>query len=497
MACRTGEFFGIGDYAAIALPHVRFSGGPHHPSVHRTIPRYGPGRRRPADPLRPMVRSREKPCERSVLSSINDTTGRRFFYGYVIVAGAWIAMFVSAGAQYSFAIFQPVLLDEFGWTRGMISLGLTLSLLIMPAFGLVGAYLVDRIGPRWTVVIGAVIGGIGVGLLSTITEVWHFILLYGVLTPMGLALSYMIATLSTVRRWFMRRAALMVAIAMTGSGLGIVFLVPAGNFMIEAWGFRTGYVAFGVLLLVGAVLGGSLLKKDPESSGTFPDGRKPTQEELQARDDFMAREERWSLREVFKTRSCWLYICAQLGTTVAVIGLLGHLLIWGEDLGVPRETMSLVYGFAFVLAAVVGRLLGGFISDWYMARFNISRKPILYFNVLGVGLGVFLCPLAGGITGVVLVSLLLGLSYGVGVSVFPTYQGDLFGVVNMPMLFGVFGLFIAGFGSLGPILYGFCYDALGSYNVAFIITGALCVLSTACLFFLKPPLRKSRQSTDN
>lgn len=416
---------------------------------------------------------------------------RRFFYGYVVVAGAWLAMFVSAGAQYSFAIFQPVLLDEFGWTRGMVSLGLTLSLLIMPAFGVVGAYLVDRIGPRWTVIIGAVIGAIGVALLSTITQVWHFILLYGVLTPIGLALSYMIATISTVRRWFMRRAALMVAIAMTGSGLGIVFLVPAANVIIDAWGFRMGYVAIGVLLLVGATVGGLLLKKDPESAGTHPDGVKPTEEERRARDDFLAREERWSLGEVFKTSTSWLYIIAQFGTTVAVIGLLGHLLIWGEDLGVPRDTMSLVYGFAFVLAAVVGRLFGGFMSDWYMARFNISRKPILYVNVLGVGLGVFLCPLVGSTLGVVLVSVLLGFSYGTGLAVFPTYQGDLFGVVNMPVLFGVFGLFIAGFGSLGPILYGFCYDALGSYNVAFIITGALCVVSAVCLFLVKPPKRKT------
>ena len=424
-----------------------------------------------------------------------DNARRRFFYGHVIVVGAWLAMFVSAGAQYSFAVFQPVLLEEFGWTRGMISLGLTFSLLTMPAFSLVGAYLVDRIGPKWTVIIGAIIGCIGLCLLSTITQVWHFILLYGVLTPMGLALSYMIATLSTVRRWFMRRAALMVAIAMTGSGLGIVFLVPAANAMIAAWGFRTSYIAFGLILLVGAILGGSLLKKDPESAGTYPDGVKPSEEELKARDDFMARAERWSLREVFRTRSCWLFICAQLGTTIAVIGLLGHLLIWGEDLGVPRETMSLIYGFAFVLAAVVGRLFGGFISDWYMARFNVSRKPILYFNILAVGLGVFLCPLVGSTMGIVLVSILLGFGYGSGVAVFPTYQGDLFGVVNLPMLFGVFGIFIAGFGSLGPILFGFCYDVLGSYNMAFTITGVLCVLSSICLFLLKPPKRKSMENT--
>ena len=106
---------------------------------------------------------------------------RKFFFGYIVVLGAWLAMFVSAGAQFSFSIFQPYLLKEFGWSRGMLSLGFTLNLLTMPIFGLLGGYLVDRIGPRWTVVIGAVFGGIGMVLLSTITQVWHFILLYGMI----------------------------------------------------------------------------------------------------------------------------------------------------------------------------------------------------------------------------------------------------------------------------------------------------------------------------
>lgn len=152
----------------------------------------------------------------------------------MIVIGAWLAMFVSAGAQYSFAIFQPVLLEEFGWTRGMISLGPTLNVITMLIFGLVGGYLVYHIGPKWAVIIGAVIGGIGVALLSTITQVWHFILIYGVLVPIGIALSYWIATIATVRRWFMRRAALMVSVVMMESGLGIVFLVPAAHARIEA-----------------------------------------------------------------------------------------------------------------------------------------------------------------------------------------------------------------------------------------------------------------------
>lgn len=421
---------------------------------------------------------------------------QRFFYGYAVVTGAWLAMFVSAGAQYSFAIFQPALLDEFGWTRGMISLGPTLSVFTQLLFGLVGGYLVDRIGPRWTVIIGAVIGGIGIGLLSIITQVWQFILLYGLLAPLGIALSYWIAPVTTVRRWFMRRAALMVAIAMSGSGLGIVFLVPAAHAIIESWDFRIGYVALAVILVVGAVLGALLLRKDPESSGTYPDGVKPADKELKSRLDFMARGERWSVRDAMKTSSWWLLIGSHLGHSLALTGLLNHLIVWGNiDVGIPRGTMVLIYSYVFVLSAVVGRLAGGFVSDWSMSRFPVSRKPVMYFNILGVGLGVFLCPIIGSSMAMILVALLLGFSYGSGLAAFPTYVADLFGVINMPVLIAILGLFVDGFAALGPVFYGFTYDVTGSFNPAFIATGALCLVSAVCLFLIKPPVRKTVSSS--
>ena len=420
-----------------------------------------------------------------------EETKRRFFYGYVIVIGAWLAMFVSAGTQFSFGIFFPALLEDFGWTRGMLSLGFTLNLLLMPVFGLLSGYLVDRIGPRRTVIIGAIIGGIGVALLSTVTQMWQFILIYGVLVPMGIGLSYIIPTVSTVRRWFMRKAGRMGAIAWTGSGLGIVFLVIAAHAMINSWGWRTSYIAFGVILLVGAVIGGLLLRKDPESMGTYPDGVKPSEEELEARADFAARGEKWSVREVIRTPSWWLLIGAQLGYQVALLGFLAHLITWGAiDLGIPLGTMVTIYSCGVVLAAVLGRLFGGFISDWYMARFHISRKPVLYLCTLGVGLAVFLCLGVDNSLEIILVSILFGFCYGSGLAVFPTYLGDLFGVRNVAMLFGVSAIFVGGFGAIGPALYGFSYDATGSYNLAFMVTGVLCLVSAVCLFLLKPPKKK-------
>jgi len=413
----------------------------------------------------------------------------KFFYGYVIVFAAWFAMLVSSAAQNSFGIFFPDLLEEFGWTRGMLSLGFTLNLWLMACFALLAGYLTERIGPRRTVIIGGIVAALGVGLLSITSQIWHFMLFYGIITPLGISMSYMIATVATVRRWFMRRAALMVAITMTGSGLGIVLFWPLAQQIINAWGWRTGYISFAIILAVGACIAGFLLRRDPESAGTYPDGIEIAEKELEAREDFLSRAEQWSVRAAFKTRSWWLLICAQF-YNLAVVGLIAHIIAWGTlDLGILQGTVVLIGSLALVLAAVVGRLFGGFISDWYMSRFGVSRKPILYFSVLGVALGCLLSPSVGSATSLTLVSLIIGFSYGCAMAVFPTYLGDLFGVANLPVLFGVVAFFIAAAAGLGSMLFGFIHDATGTYDLAFFIVAPLCLVSAICLFFLKPPTR--------
>jgi MFS family permease len=414
--------------------------------------------------------------------------GRRLFYGWVIVAAAWLVMFVSAAAISSFSVFAPELEEEFGWTRGMLSLGFTINALTMSVFGLAAGMLVDRIGLRRTVIMGAVIGGLGIALLSQINQLWHFHLLYGVLASSGIALCFIVPTVATVRRWFMRRAALAVSIAMTGSGLGMVILLPLIHRIIVAIGWRDSYIALGIIMVVGAVIGASLLKKDPESAGTYPDGIKPEAGNLEARADFLTRTEKWSVREAFRTSSWWFLVFSQF-FNIAVVGIIGHIVFWGGDLEIPRGDAVSILSF-FVLAAVAGRLFGGFFSDWLMSKFGISRKPVLYFCTIGVALGCFLAMGVNSETELLLVSLLIGFCYGSGLSVFPTYLGDLFGVVSLPMLFGVMFLLAGGlFSAIGPVLYGFIHDTQGSYDLAFMVTAILCLISAVSLFLIRAPVK--------
>jgi len=176
----------------------------------------------------------------------------RLFYGWVIVVAAWLAMFVSSASIASFSIFAPELEVEFGWSRGMLSLGYSLNTITIAVFGLVAGMLVDRIGVRRLVIIGAVVGGVGTALLSQITQPWQFHLLFGVFAPSGIALCFIVPTVATVRRWFMRRAALTVAIAMTGSGLGVVVLLPLIHRLIQVIGWSHSYIVLGLIMVAGA-----------------------------------------------------------------------------------------------------------------------------------------------------------------------------------------------------------------------------------------------------
>jgi len=423
------------------------------------------------------------------------TSDRKVFYGWWVVAGAWISTFVCSAALSSFNIFGPELAKPIaegglGQTRGMLSIGYSLDMIVMAIFGVAAGFLIDRIGLKKLMIIGAVVAGAGFILLSRIDQLWQFYLLYGIVAPAGVAFGHVVPSVATVRRWFMRRAALAVSITLSGSGLGAVILIPILGHVIRNWGWNTAYIVMGAVMITGIFTGSMLMKKDPESQGLHPDGIKPDSSEIASRSDFSARGQMWSVKEAFRTGTWWLFLLTQF-YYMAILAFIGHLKFWSEDLhvsqGITNAQLSILVG-----AAVASRLIVGFVSDWTMKRYAVNRKPTLYICTIVTAIG---CLVAMGVNdgnsaGLVAVAILVGTGYGIGLSIFPTYFGDLFGVRNVPKLWGIMYLCGPGvFGAIGPLLFGFIRDTSGSYDIAFLISGAMCIVSAMCLFLIKPPRR--------
>src|ERR1044071_4718068 len=98
-----------------------------------------------------------------------------FYYGWVIVAGAWIMYMLNQAAfTWGFTVFVEPLAKEFGWSRTSITiawaLSLTWGLLLGPWFG----RSFDRYGSRSLIVVGGLFGGLGWLLIPTADNYWSF-----------------------------------------------------------------------------------------------------------------------------------------------------------------------------------------------------------------------------------------------------------------------------------------------------------------------------------
>src|SRR5437667_1094947 len=108
-----------------------------------------------------------------------------FFYGWLLVAIAFVTMGVGVNARTAFSLLFPAILDEFGWDRGVtagaFSFGFLVSAVVTPFVG----RLMDLRGPRIVIELGVITMGAGLILASLVREPWQLYLTLGALVGRG------------------------------------------------------------------------------------------------------------------------------------------------------------------------------------------------------------------------------------------------------------------------------------------------------------------------
>jgi MFS family permease len=410
-----------------------------------------------------------------------------FFYGWVVVAVAFVTMGLGVNARTAFSLLFPPILDEFGWERGLTAGAFSFGFLVSAALSPFVGRLMDRHGPRVVIEMGVGLMAAGLMLAPLVHQPWHLYATLGILVGGGAnCLGYTGQSLF-LPNWFVRRRGLAMSIAFSGVGVGSIIVLPWLQGLIGHAGWRTACWALGILVLALLAPLNLLLKRRPEDLGLAPDGDRPLCTSAAA--DPIANvvdaawvAVDWTLSRAMRTARFWWiaggYFCGLFAWYAVQIHQTKYLV----EIGVSSTHAAWALGFVS-LAGIPGQIALGYVSD------RIGREWVWTIGSLGFALCFLaLLGLRHGPTPTFLSLMVVSqgmLGYGL-TSVIGAIPAEIFQSPHYGTIFGTLMLAAIGGGAAGPWVTGALHDATGSYTLAFWIAIGCSALSAGAIWCAGP-----------
>ena len=404
------------------------------------------------------------------------------YYGWLIVAGAFIAQFFITGFfSYGFPLMVIPVEAEFGVSRTEVMYGITwstgLGLLVSPLVGM----LADKWSIRGLMVTGAAAFGVGLILLSKSENILQFSVLFAVFICLANSLLGPLTGSTVVARWFSESRGRALGIAAVGTSLGgmvIPYLVDRG---ISELGWREMMFYFGVAVLlfllpylyitVRNFPADKGLVGEPNSSNITADLSSP---------ELTVDGPDLDVKKILTTPAFWL-----IGLTLGLLfmsqtGVLTNIGAFMQGAGVGDKTKTLIFTLAGM--GLVGKLLFGYAAD------RINLKYGLWAAIVLAATGVSILASEPSYPGMLIAALFLGLATGGMLPVWGAMIAVVFGMKSYGRAMGAMMPVIALLVMPGPILGAKLFDMYGDYNNSFYLFITVLALS----FVLLIPLNLKR-----
>jgi MFS family permease len=426
-------------------------------------------------------------------------TKEKLYYGWIVLAVAFVTMGIVSPAWFSFSLFYPPILKEFGWRRadtaGAYSLNLMISAMVSPLVGL----LIDRYGPRVVMPIGALVMAVGFVGSGQIQQLWHFYVWFGAVSALGFCAVQVVPNTAIVSKWFVRNRATALGIIMSSLGLGRLAFFPLVQYMISHVGWRTAYAGLGALIAVivaplilvfqrhkPADLG---LENHPEvSADAHADS---SRRQLIVVDREWAERE-WTLWKAAKTFRFWalalLFAAGYGGTFVVGVQAVAYL----TSAGISSIAAASFIGLQGLMSTF-GNFAGGILSD------RIGREKTLTLAVVIYVAGLFVLSLIESYPRTSLLygyAIFFGIGFGMSFPAIMAASADIFQGKRYGSIFGAMTLIGSFGGALGAWLGGYLYDVTGGYRAMFVVTMSVVAASALFIWSARPSkVRVVRKAT--
>jgi sugar phosphate permease len=393
---------------------------------------------------------------------------------------------------YGFTVVFPEMIRAEGWGRGDAALAHTLRAFSLGALAPLVAIAIKRAGAKRTMNAGLLLGIVILGMLGTVTsQLWHWIVLWGIVMPVAFSFGGAIPIQTTLTYWFNVRRATALGIVLSAAAFGGFIAAPLYTLIMrEAGTWRAGWLAAATFCAL-AFISSLVMRNKPADIGQFPDGIDPesasasTGSAPTSKPRTYRTSETWALREVLRKPVLYLLGICMVAQISSIYLLTTHGVLHLTDAGFTRMQAASALG-NLILFSGFARFPIGFVGD------RIEPRWIMAIALAGMGVALIGIWKAPGNLGILLaIVAFFGFSFGATVPLFPAIIGNYFGPSAFAPITGFLSPFMILIGAPVPVLAGIIYDRFGSYDIAFLYVVTLifaCALLAAAA--LVPPQKK-------
>ncbi|KAJ2614128.1 hypothetical protein H4S08_001863 [Coemansia sp. RSA 1365] len=348
-------------------------------------------------------------------------------YAWAVVFACLISLMLSIGINDAYGVYQQhYQLSEFPQaTAAIISWIGTTQFLVMCVGGIFSGFLCEHFDTRILNAIGAVTMGIAFITASFCKSIEMLMVTQGFLYGLGASFPFVAGT-SIPSQWFTKRRGLATGIALSGSGIGGMWMTSATSALITSlgrpWAMRvTGIISMAAVLAVSPWMRVRLV---PNRSERLIDWS-------------MVKDLRFNMFLI----ALVFAIAAYFGPFYQIPSYSVLVLHKSENWGSNMDT--LMNGLS-----IVGRLVVGLLAD-AVGPLNLL---ILNMALAAVSLLVLWVPF-DTVETLVAVDLLFGFAIGGVVSVIPVVAAEVFGLARLPSIIGLLfiGYFAGGLLGVPPM----------------------------------------------
>jgi MFS family permease len=409
-----------------------------------------------------------------------------FFFGWVIIAIAFVTVALSVTVRTAFSLMFPPIVDEFGWDRGLaagaFSFGFLVSAVISPVVGRI----MDRRGPRFVIEIGVVLTAAGLLGATMIHTPWQLYATLGLLVGAGANCMSFSVQSQYLPNWFVRRRALAIGVAFSGVGVGAILILPWLQTVILTEGWRSACRVLGVMTLVVLLPLNLFVAKRPQDLGLLPDGAREAGVAAARRAaavvDPVWTSIEWTVAKAVRTSRFWWLAVGFFSAGYAWYAVQVHQTKYLVEIGFSPMQAAWSLGLV-AMVGIPGQILLGALSDrigreivWTIATlgFVICYAALLALAAHPTEPLLYLMVLSQGVLGYALTSLM-------GPVVAEIFEGPHFGSIFSLIMVSL----LAG-GAAGPYVTGVLHDIEGTYTAAFAVALGFSALGAVAIWFAAP-----------